>query len=480
MRIESLKLENFFIFFMFTFGIIIVFLIPPMASPDENTHFYNSYALAEFDFFPTFGIKNQEDTVNLELGRIQPKELVDFVEYYNSKFAGKLYEKYTFESMYLDGWGTGISKEKVFHTYWNVDVNVFAYLFSSIGILIFKVISYIFNFGNISPYNLLIAGRISNLFFYTIIIFHSIKMTPYYKKTMFLLAIMPMNLFLAASITYDTVIITMSFLLFAFVLKLLRSKKSINWCDILIIMIITIFFCITKQVYATLLLVLFAVPMDRFKSKKFYITTISFISIVGIIAFGSYQLILNRVLNDYVSIWRDIQEQQITVILSHPIKFIAIIINSFMNFYDFYLVSFLGNLGQLDTNLPQIILIFFSIILLFTAIVEAGEIEELQIRRNMKIFAMLGVFGAIYGCFAGIYIIWTGMMKGVGCDFVDGFQGRYFIPLFLYLILVISNNKFKKWILWSKINDLVYIFSLWIGSVNILIVQLILLLRYWI
>jgi len=466
------NIEDYFAFILLNFGILMIFLIPPMASPDENTHFYNAYALSEFDIFP--------EVMNHEIGRIQPKEIVNFVEYYNTKFAGKLNEKYTFESMYMDGWVTVDMEERVFHSYWNADAHIGGYIFAALGMLFFKIIAKIFCIAIITPYNLLIVGRIFNLLFYTITIYFSIKITPYLKKTMFLFAVMPMSSFLAVSLSYDAILIPISFLLCSYTMRLIRDNRQITKKDVLVIGVITAFLCMIKQAYIGLLLILFAISINLFKSKKQYVKVITFILLIGIIAFCSYALGLSIRTKNFTGIWDQIQQQQTEIILKEPLLFLKTIFNSFFRYGHFYFVSFLGNLGQLDTNFPQIILISYSILTVVTGIFEAGEIEETSIVKNMKFLVLMGLLITTYAIFAGTYIIWTGMMQGIGTDFVDGVQGRYFIPLSIYIVLLFANHRLKKLNFYSFINYFLQRIIVWLGCIISIFLLLILLLRFWI
>lgn len=481
MKNLDIKLENVFALIMLTIGVLLVFIIPPMASPDENTHFYNAYAFSKFDFFPEFEIQNRNGIDQLsELGRRQPKVIVDYAEYYNAAFYKKLDKKYDFEAMYTDSFVAIDMEELVFHAYWNSDVNILGYFFSGLGMLIWNMISKIFFLAVNTPYNLLIAGRISNLLFFTFVIYYAIKITPFLKKSMFLIAVMPMSVFLAASISYDAVLIPVCFLLFAYTSSLIVEKRKIKWFDVLVISGITIFLFSIKQVYIGLLLILFAVPISSFRDKKEYIKIIGIVLLAGIIAFFGYRIVLNIRTKDFVGTWSSIQHQQMKIVIYHPIMFLKTIFNSIIRYGDYYFVSFFGNLGQLDTRLPVFILVLYFIIFLITTFFDVSIVTEKTIRRKMKFLSIIGIIFAVYASFAGTYIIWTGMMQGVGADFVDGVQGRYFIPISIYFVLLFANNKMVAYRYYSYIENTLRLLIVWSGCMVNIIMFFILLLRFWI
>lgn len=481
MKDKSFQIEKVFVCIMLTIGILLIFVIPPMASPDENTHFYNAYAFSEFDFFPEYEVQNHNGKEQVsELGRRQPKAIVEYVEYYNQEFARKLNTKYRFEAMYQEGFAAVDMKEIVFHSYWNSDVNLLGYFFSGTGMFIWNIISAVIPFAAKTPYNLLIAGRLSNLFFYLCIVYYAIKITPILKKTMFLIAAMPMSVFLAASLSYDAIVIPVCFLLFAYTSNLIVKERNIKWYDVVIICGITIFLFAIKQVYIGLLLILFAVPISSFQNKKNYRKIIGIVLSAGLIAFLGYYIGLHLLTKDFTGVWSTVQNEQTKVILSHPMIFIKTILNSFKKYGDFYFISFLGNLGQLDTNFPAIVLVFYFTVLLVTALFDAGNIQQQIIRKKMKILSIAGVFFAIYTSFAGTYILWTGMIQGVGVDFVDGIQGRYFIPISIYIVLLFANDKVRKFQFYPYIEKFLQGIAVWSGCMINVIMFFLLLLRFWV
>ena len=183
---KNVPLEKWFLTIALFIGSLLIFLIPPMASPDENDHFYNSIAFSETNWLPEI----QDDM----RGRILPNCVIDFVDFYNYRFAGKLDEKYDFAEAYTS-WAIETDFEPhSFCEYWNSNVSLIAYVPSGIGMLIYRNIAKILPV-IVSPYNLLIIGRICNLFFYISMIYLAIKWTPILKGTMFLISLLPISIF---------------------------------------------------------------------------------------------------------------------------------------------------------------------------------------------------------------------------------------------------------------------------------------------
>lgn len=58
-------------------GILLVFLIPPIQAPDENSHFLNAYSLIHGNFYPEY--QN-----NSKLGRYFPENIITYIENWNA------------------------------------------------------------------------------------------------------------------------------------------------------------------------------------------------------------------------------------------------------------------------------------------------------------------------------------------------------------------------------------------------------------
>ena len=146
-----------FIYIAFLFGILFVMLTPPMAAPDENSHYINAYALSTGNIFPEYE--------GNDLGRDLPSGVVEFVNQYNNKYAGKLDSKYDFKEMY-ESWALASDFSDVsFYSYWNADVNLLAYIPSAFGMFLLRVMAKLLPFVCVSNYNLLETGRLFNLGF---------------------------------------------------------------------------------------------------------------------------------------------------------------------------------------------------------------------------------------------------------------------------------------------------------------------------
>ena len=460
--------EYYFIWIASIVGMLLIFLTPPMTVPDEATHFINAYALSKGHFFA--------DVKDGQIGVEMPKAYADFIYKYGS-VAQDMNHRNSFSDYQSDSWQQQDMTEVVFYPA-NRVINPIGYLISGLGIAVGNILFLKFNL----PYNVFLFGRMFNLAFYILLIYWAIKITPRFKRTMMITALMPMSIFLAASFSYDAVIIPVCFLLFAYVLKLSAFPKNIEITnqDIAVISIIAFFLAGVKQAYLPLLLTLFAIPIHRFGSKKRYFGCIFLVLIVALISFLVPQAMNQSIARNFPQPEREYENLQKNYLISHPDKIPTIIRNTLQEYPLFYLSGYFGTFWWLNTSLPFPFLVLFCLFFVLIILIEASETGHIPIR--LKTLSFLAVLVSLIGMFTKMYISWTSLpwVMGVGANLVAGIQGRYFIPLTLFVCLLLSNNWLLKLKLLSSMKKLID-YSLRFTSLlfeSFLIITI--LLRFWI
>lgn len=413
------------------FGLLLVYITPPMQVPDENTHFYNSYAIVTGNVFP--------DTNGNEIGRVFPKQIGDFVDYYQNNSENGV--KYTIENFNLE---TGIEKQTEileFKEYWNADTNPIAYIGPIIGMCISKV--FLGSLGE-NPYNMLLAGRIANLILFTILSGYALKFTPVLKRTIMLLLLMPETISLASSLSYDALLIPTVFLAFALIMRLYFEERLIKNSEIIVFMLLTIVLATVKHAYFPLLLLAFAIPKSCFISRKQYYGIVCGGIFVALLFFLIYKIPTDVLLQNVKAVIYPYTEQQpqMEYILTHFYRVPIIIINSFIKYMPFYVNSFFGNLGRLQILYPPIFVVLYLIMLV---VILTDELQvEVNIRKSIKLLSAMSFITASILIFVGTYIVWTSFQVGIGADYVDGVQGRYFIMCTPFVAMLFLNDRKLK------------------------------------
>lgn len=431
-----------YIFMIFVYGLLFAYFTPPMQSPDENTHFYNSYALSEGMVFAEVGGSGADQ----KIGRMFPQNVEMFVRYYSTRFSDDN-DRLSVDQLETASYIATAEEEDVFVTYWNADTNPISYIGPIIGMVMVRYL----HFAPFTLYNFLIAGRVANLLLFALISAMAIKTTPIMRKTMILLLLMPETLSLASSLNYDALLIPTVFLLFSLVMALNLQERKITKHEKLLLLFISIVLLCVKQAYFPLLLLAFSIPIERFSSKKQYTMMVLSCLVVPGIIYLVYKIpsdgtvgAVKNVADAYIQ-----QKQQAQYILSHLLQIPMIIGNSICKYGMFYAKSFFGNLGPLKISYSPIYMTGYFVILVLTMLEDLKTLVAISIKT--RLLALVGLISAIILIFIGTYVIWTSHKVGIGVNYVDGVQGRYFIMLIPYFLVVFSYcSKKHNWV--SKIS----------------------------
>lgn len=461
-------LPKIFLAIVLVAGSLMLLIAPPMTAPDENTHFLKAYGLAHGSFLPV--------VENGVIGNYFPPAVFQFAQENAALYHGKLDVRYSFAPYYFDSWLKRDVGEPQFFPFSFAIINPFGYLFSALGMFVGMLSMKSFA----TPYNLLLFGRVFNFIFYASVMYTSIKTVPKYKRTMFVLALMPMSVFQGISLSYDAVLIPSCFLLFATVMKLRYSDQEyvITKADIVAILVSAVFLAGVKTVYALLLLALFTIPQSRFGIKKRYWTLVG---ITAAVAAAVYVVpaLANRFATAGVMLVDDASVQQKQYLLTHLDQIQHILLNTFHQSRNFHITGFFGILGELDTNFPVPVVILFYVILLYVVILDslvAGTLGGIY-----KGTAFLAVVSIALAMYYAMYVSWTSQpgIGGIGVDYVTGVQGRYFIPLALFVCSLLGNRLLSKNRVVQKLNDSCNAVAVYTGAICCALTVFTLYARFW-
>lgn len=474
---DDLKLRKIFIWVICVMGLLSIMLTPPLAVPDENAHFLNAYSFSQGDLWA------EADESKTVIGKYFPNYILDFMEKYKDSFAGDLKKKYSFKKNFYESWKviSEDEREEKFYVSDLTSITPWAYIFSGLAMKLMSATWRIMGAGYDNAYNFMIAGRFGNFLFYVIVSYIAVSITPCLRKTMMLLLSMPMTLFLGASLSYDAVLIPVTFLFFAELMRLILNKEeqSVAVKDMIIIAICTFFLAAIKMAYAPFIVLLLFIPMKKFKSKKQYFTSIGIVIGAGVLG-----IIFPKVLH-YISTGGVVSATHPNILIQQEYLYgnlyetPKIIGRTLINYANFYISSFVGKIGTLDTNLPIPYICMFLMVLIIVALCESCTIEKISWKFRLTTFLSLMV--VMTGMFMVMYVQWTPLVEEPMGGTVNGLQGRYFIPVFCFGFIVLFNNLGEKVPL--KIREktniiLQNVSSFWI-IVNPCVTVLLLVLRYW-
>lgn len=418
------NVQKIFVILSLSIGLFFVVIFPPFEHLDELDHFYRAYEVSEGKFI------NQ--TVNGELGNNIPTSLISTVNKVRYvHYTGYQYNvvKDTF-SMELN------PQERVFHRNYASIYSPVLYIPQALGVLLGRIF-------NSPPIMMLYLGRLFNFLAYVITVFFSLKILPFKKNLFLVIALLPMTLIQATSLSADALMIGSSFLFISVVLNLGYNKKilEINTKDFWILTTVGMYMSISKPVYLPLLLLIFAIPYQKFGDKIKYTKKILIILVSSLLPMLIWNLLnlKNLAVPDVRGDTGISPSNQVHYVLTHPFRYIKTMFDTLISLGD---SQFMGMLGKVVTNygysLSSSLVFGFIFLLLFTAILKSSDYERDSLTINVKgklIFVVI-IVGVIILTYTALYTGYT----TVGNNLILGIQGRYFIPVSPLLFLIISSN----------------------------------------
>lgn len=130
--------------------------------------------------------------------------------------------------------------------------------------------------------------------------------------------------------------------------------------------------------------------------------------------------------------------QQALFVLQSPLSWLGILAESWHQRWDFYLYSFIGLVGHLDTGFPRSYYFLTGTVLclaFFTSFMSEKGAYFRELRKHALVPCLI-VLATVTGIFLVLYISWSPVRNPV----IEGVQGRYFIPAAFFLVLGTSGN----------------------------------------
>ena len=445
-RIEHFGAEKIFIALFVLFGVMILFTRPPYQLMDEINHFPRAWQISEGIFLsPTITIGEFNDAADFQSKKIfvlsaAPADALNDKVYFAEMPVSFLPDDFIADAHhkhYIHAFSIEYVK-KFLATPLNAD-KCEPVLIPNTGFyppptyLPQAVAAFIGRSLNLSAGEIFYLMGFGGLIFVAACVFGAMKLLPEAKTLIFLLAMMPMFLIEAASTSADAVTFGVCFLGTAWLLSLRRSTKKFSRAEIFGLIILAIMLACSKFVYGTILLLYFLIPRDRAGGlKKFLALGAAILLLNLLMSLGWRELAAgmtdvepatarNYLGPDYPGFENVDVDAQKSLVAEHPQAFFNAMTNSLIDGRTFYCFTFLGMWGANGKLLlPFWFCISYPLILIFFAL--SNGLRLTLAERAMMLFAA-GI--SMTACFLFDYLTWS----AVGCEFVKGVQGRYFIPL---------------------------------------------------
>lgn len=400
---------------VFVLGMILNVFIPVGNVPDEiNAHIKNAYHISN----NILGI--QDDVNNIKMRKCD----LDIFNYgyandaVMNRYVQNVLNKNSGETELVD------SEQKVVQ----VGIYMYTYFVSGLGIAIGRLL-------NLNGLLCVLLGRFLNFSLFLLALGYCLKNTPKFKEIFVLLALFPITLQQAFSVSYDSIVLSLAFLITSLTMQLFYNRK-LGKKEIILLVISCLLlipcksFAYSPLVLAPLSFFIKDIDFERFKNKKGYIT-------IGVIlALLCFAYILAAII-----LGRMVSNVSVLYLAIHPRFFYTVLRQTLYNRLNFYILSAVGGSMELCHVgiFAPIILGYICVMSILISKINPGLLGIKKI--NQYIFALIIVI-CFLGTLSGMYT-WSCSIGLFGGSVIEGFQGRYILPVIPLLFLCFNKDTYE-------------------------------------
>ena len=395
------------------FSIVCISIFSPFTVPDEAAHYRSIYYVSNMMMF------NFDD----EPGALQMRECDHnyLMSSNNSLYNQSYVSEKGFDEVFVDNTDV-ITTDKGYMT--NKLIPHFA---GGLGLSIGRIIG-------LGPYWAFMLARIFNIAQCILLVYFAIKIIPFGKVAMAAISLLPINLHILASCSYDAFTFGGVVLMFAYILRLMYSEEKVDWKQLLILAVIIIAVVPQKVVYIGVAALLLLIPKDKFAKPKMHF---AFKCALGVLAVASI-LVLQGANSDKVvsnTVTNSTTEGfGIGYVLSHPIQMLGMLFNTIIEQGDFYIKSMISYFGWFEFQTPWFMAIPYVVVLCLAFMRKKDEPKVMGLAQRSYSLILFGIV------FLLIELLLLLDHTYAGSGIILGVQGRYFIPALPLLFLFVRNN----------------------------------------
>lgn len=419
-RLATFNYAKVFLLVALVWGVVLVFLVPPLQNFDELAHYYRAWSVAEGQIeVPANG------TV------IVPRSVAELPSDFPYAAIATRQVKTRFASIPGLLWQP-IGSAKAPSSSFAAAYMPLAYLPQAGGVLVAMALGH-------SPLLSIYLGRLANLVVCVLLVFFALRLLPFGRLIMFVIALFPMTMLQMASLSADALLISGTFFFIALTLHY-SQKTSLAWVQGIALAACAALLLNAKPGYAALSLLVFVIPPRLFGTRTRYLATmgatvlatVAFAALIMLSAPSSQQMNV-RMLGPHNGLDAG---TQVATIVHHPLAFAKVVETTFGAVGLLLAKNSVGNYawGQLTISDTVAVIGWLALVAVFF-------IREPVTIRPWQRLVMIGTGLAVAATvITGMYVTWT----PVGGATVLGIQGRYFYPAALAVLLGAFGFPFRR------------------------------------
>ncbi|MBR3020608.1 MAG: DUF2142 domain-containing protein [Clostridia bacterium] len=408
------RMERIFPLFALGLGLLYLFIMTPLSVPDESTHYSAAYEL-------TNRLLLQEDP---HAGYAGDFDFSGFTAHANTADG---YRRLIDDFFAVPDHGETIYVD-VLSTIWSLHYSL-EYFPQAIGLAAARLLR--LNF--LQSFYL---GRLFNLLFYVLCLTIALRRTPCFKLMFSLVGTLPMVLHQAASYSYDSFINGVAIIFTASLMKAIYDQGLLSRKDYLVLLGCAALIAPAKGAYCFLILVYLLIPSERFVRKRWKI--LSFLLILAacmamftVLLWPSLQRILGSAgtVRNSASLWEKLADR--------PLYLLQKIAKTLLRYAPGWVRQAIGVLSGLSLPLPIWIGSSMLLMLILSAWITPAPLSTVTVRQ--RIILLLVCILILLAFLIGMLLSW----ESQNSPFIEGVQGRYFIPVLPLALAAINNQRFR-------------------------------------
>ena len=468
LNITKFSIVKIYPVIMLIFGLGYMYVFPAMSAPDEIAHFISAYKISNKMLGKQATVKDGHVIIRaqdlwiedvdgeytFDKSKSEEEKVLIPEEGSHGKIISSKLEETSYKVFYAEGniRGTdnyisfgGKDYEKAQSLHAPVNTIPTVYFLPATGITAARIMG-------LNSIYLVLFGRMANLILFILFGTLGIYFLPKFKEFIFLVSLLPTTIELAASYSYDAVMISSMIFFVSYVFFLAHEKEEFDIKDLVIVSLIAGLVLPCKMVYFPMLLMLFSIPLYKFKFRgkvdgKIKKENIAFFlasAVVVLLSWVFAMYLVNRstvvgysTSNTSSLEWAGEESYTIGYLLHNKLKAVKLFYNTLLLQLEYYHKTMFGAyLGHADdvVGIPYIGFLVLNIGMIFSVF---GEAKEKQLLVKERVLTGISIFFVIFLVLLSMLIAWT----PISSEFIEGVSGRYFIPVLLPLLMICRNNK---------------------------------------
>ncbi|HRP61494.1 MAG TPA: DUF2142 domain-containing protein [Vicingus sp.] len=285
------------------------------------------------------------------------------------------------------------------------------------------------------------------------LVFLAIRLIPIGKWVLASVALFPISIQQAASMSSDVMTLGVVFISIATITRIFFQQNKVTKRQFIFLCIMSILLGLTKPTNLTVLILLLFVPKIKFNNNFDKFKKILAILLLGVLfeilwLIGTKYAGYNNNYQEILGLSQGIKPiEQLKYIFFNPLEFAETFLRSFV--YegtkstptpDFYIESMFGYMSLLSYKIPNFFMVL-AYIGLFIALLYDKTKMSVKNLGNYAIGYFLVFVLSIIAVAVALYVVWT----NVGAPQIAGIQGRYFLPIIP--LLIVPFNYMTKFII---------------------------------